>query len=291
MRLLPFKPRHIFVLLVVLLLINTVFVPERFARFYTTWPTNLLNAFTVPFTKRLTSLSNIIRSVFTRDPVDTAEAIDNQALYRQVLRLRQELAEANEEIERLSGVRDRFGLTGIDFLPARVASVTVGARRMMKIDLGDRDGVDKDDVVGAGVDLIGRVVATGPSTATVQLIIDRKTYLNVYVMSPVGDTPQRLVRAQLRYDDDRNAFVGDVDRLRDGDDVRVGDFALPADTSWPPETRYFIVGRVAAVEKHETNPALLRRIVVQPQSDPTRLSNVIVVVPRTDDRPEGSTNR
>ena len=292
MRLLPFKPRHIFALLVLLLLINTLFVPSTVAEWYSKWPADRLNTFTVPFTKRLKSFSTFIRGSFARESTNVAETIaDKQRLHRQFLKLRQQLVEANQIIEQLGDTRQRFTLTKTNFLSARVASVAAGARRTMMIDVGARDGVRKGHVVGAGVDLIGRVVNTGPSTATVQLIVDRNTHLNVYVMSPVDDAEQRLVRAQLRYDVDREVFVGDVPRSHDGDNVRIGDFALPADTSWPDEARYFIVGRVVGDEKHEDHPTLLRQIVVKPQSDPTMLTNVIVVILPADNRPEGSTSR
>lgn len=292
MRLLSFHPQRIFVLLVALLLINSLCVPLSISKWYSKWPASLLETLTVPFTRRLNGVSNRVRDSFAGDRTDAVEAIaDSQRLHRLVLKLRQELVEARQEIERLSGVRQRFALTETNFLTTHVVSVgTDQLRRTLTIDGGALRGVRRGHVVGAGVELVGRVVSTGPSTATVQLIMDRTKRLSVYVVSPVGDVPQRLVATQLRYDANRGAFVGNVSQSRDGGNVRIGDFALPDDPHWSDEARHLIVGRVVAVEKHEDNPSLLRRIIVKPQSDPAKLTKVFVVMPVMADLLGGATN-
>ena len=292
MRLLSFHPRRIFVLLVVLLLINSLCVPLSVSKWYSKWPASLLETLTVPFTRRLNGVSNRIRDGFSRDRTDAVEAIaDSQRLHRLVLKLRQELVEAHQEIERLSGVRQRFALTEMKILTAHVVSVgTDQRRRTLTIDGGALRGVRRGHVVGNGLELVGRVVSTGPSTATVQLIMDRATHLRVYVVSPVDDVSQRSVAAQLHYDVNRGAFVGDVSQSRDGGNVRVGDGALLVDPHWPDEARQLLVGHVVAVEKHEDNPPLLRRIIVKPQSDPAKLTEVFVFMPVTADLLGGATN-
>ncbi len=293
MRLLSFHPRRIFVLLVVLLLINSLCVPLSVSKWYSKWPASLLETLTVPFTRRLNGASNRIRDGFSRDRTDAVEAIaDSQRLHRIVLKLRQELVEAHQEIERLSGVRQRFALTEMKILAAHVVSVgTDQLRRTLTIDRGALRGVRQGHVVGVGLDLVGRVASTGPSTATVQLIMDRATDLTAYVVSPIDDVSQRLVATQLRYDANRGVFVGNVSQSRDGDNVRVGDYALPADPRWPDEARQLIVGYVVAIEKHEDNPSLLRRIIVKPQSDPAKLTKVFVFMPVTADLLGEATNR
>ena len=98
---------------------------------------------------------------------------DNTALQSQ-LRTSGHARERAAELDRMLGIADRQDLT---LVPARV--VTLGAAqafsRTAGIDAGSRDGVRPDMTVLNGQGLVGRVIASTPTTATVLLAVDAES--------------------------------------------------------------------------------------------------------------------
>ncbi|HET7327663.1 MAG TPA: rod shape-determining protein MreC [Nocardioidaceae bacterium] len=90
------------------------------------------------------------------------------------LRTTEHARERAAELDRMLGVADRQDLS---LVPARV--VTLGAAqafsRTATIDAGSRDGVLADMTVVNGHGLVGRVLSSTPTTATVLLAIDAKS--------------------------------------------------------------------------------------------------------------------
>lgn len=98
---------------------------------------------------------------------------DNTALQAQ-LRTSDHARRRADELDRMLGIADRQEFS---LVPARVVSLGAAQAfsRTATIDAGSRDGVLPDMTVLNGHGLVGRVISSTPTTATVLLAIDAKS--------------------------------------------------------------------------------------------------------------------
>ncbi len=105
---------------------------------------------------------------------------DNERLEREVAELRAELATGDVDRNRLAQYDALTGVTegsGFALVPARVVAVgpAQAFARTVTIDAGSDDGVEPDMTVLEAGGLVGRVIRTDRSTATVLLVVDAES--------------------------------------------------------------------------------------------------------------------
>lgn len=226
-----------------------------------------------------------------------------------------ELRDALEERDRLRGELDaaelRIGklerelaeLTG--YRPAeragwrpRLANVVErsGGRSagLLGIDIGASQGVaEGDPAVVGGNQLLGIVAAGGSEGRSwVIPLDDRRAGRIDAVVHPAGSAgtagaaggrdatrgPRPTVLVQLVPQGART-LIGELEPAADGRaaDVRPGDAVLLSDASWRPAAQGMRLGLVESVGALDANP-LRRRITVRMESDPARVSRLVVKV-------------
>ncbi|HEX5016692.1 MAG TPA: rod shape-determining protein MreC [Actinomycetes bacterium] len=114
------------------------------------------------------------------ETIDQLEA-ENAELRRQLLTTDLDRARV-EELDKLLGIPS---LGNYEIVPAQVIGVSaeVGYARSVTVDAGTRDGIQRDMTVLNGDGLVGRVVAAGPTTATVLLLSDPEFSVGARVAS------------------------------------------------------------------------------------------------------------
>ncbi|MFN7134624.1 MAG: rod shape-determining protein MreC [Myxococcales bacterium] len=195
---------------------------------------------------------------------------ENQELRRELLHLREEVAqlkEAESENQRLRKM--------IDFAQSAPAPVLtapiVGEGPVMnlisiKIGKGTDDGVMKGMAVASSEGIVGRVLNAGPRSADVLLLSDSNF-----------SVPVRVQRSRARA-----KVLGQGDRRRPGlvqalrtDDIEDGDLLITSGTDgvFP---KGLVVGRVANVER--PNHGMFLKAEVAPAVDVSRLEEVFVLM-------------
>jgi rod shape-determining protein MreC len=186
------------------------------------------------------------------------------------LRSSEHARERADELDRMLAVADRQELSVV---PARVTSIGAAQSfsRTVTIDAGRRDGVRPDMTVLNGDGLVGRVIASTATTATVLLIVDAK--------SVVGG---RLARSSELGFLGGDGDIGDDGRLTlelvdDASDPGQGDTVL----SWGTRdgAPYIADVPIGAVTEVSSSPReLSTTAVVEPFVDFSALDLVGVVV-------------
>jgi len=180
-------------------------------------------------------------------------------------------------------MREMYGeFTSHTFVSASVVHSGNSYRQpTLRLNRGKRDGVEPGQVVSHGSQLVGRILDSGTTTATVGLITMPRTHLKVRIVPPgpgEGGAIPRQLEAILEVAEDARSFSGTVDANRD---VKVGDIAFLADNQWPRDG--FLVGKVVDAQILP-NDALRMRIRVEPAQPLHALSTVTVLIPRADAR-------
>lgn len=212
-----------------------------------------------------------------------------------------ELRTAREEQDRLKGDLDaaQLRITSLErelaeltgFRPAdragwrpRLASVVErSAGRppgLLAIDLGKDQGVQAGDpVVVGGNRLLGRIADSGPAARSLVVPLDdrRAGRIDAQVRPAPGEgrpvAAASAIAVQLVPQGGR-VLAGELDP---GIDVRVGDPVLLDDATWRPAAQGMRVGLVESVGPLDANP-LRRRVLVRMETDPARVSRVVVKV-------------
>ncbi len=279
-------PRRVLAAVVVALVISSL-LPAGAARSIADKPRDVVQAVTRPLVGLLAGLGGALQGevgpgLEDRDP----EQIDE--LYGQaqvtIARLTQQLHEAHDVIEQLSGAREAFRLSGVRFLTAGVVDASIGpSRQTLVIGRGRRHGVAVGQAVVAGVNLVGLVVDTTPATATVRLISAAGTVLQVNIAPPGPQAPPRQVQALIRLEESGRRFAVPMGKHKG---VSVGDVARLTDDQYPPEAHFFVVGSVAHVRDDADDPLMYSWVVIEPAAPLHHLRHVIVLVPADQQEPE-----
>ena len=206
--------------------------------------------------------------------------------YKQMIvyndRLKQNNAQLKKENHKLRQVRSVGDLVATQTEPASI--IHSDRDSDVVIDRGAKHGVKKGQAVVDGVNLIGQVDAlVGQLRSRVRLINAKSTQLEVRIVSPQPTNNRLPSPVTLYVADGGNEF-----RTRQiGKDtaIRVGDLALLGDPAWPRVARSYIVGRVARIDRHPDNPHLSRLVVVKPLDPLNHVSEVVVLIPPSDELP------
>jgi rod shape-determining protein MreC len=177
-----------------------------------------------------------------------------------------------QEAGRLRELLELRRVLPLDTLPAQVvARAGVPWFRSLTIDRGESDGVALDAPILSPTGVVGRVFATGPHAARVQVLLDRECAAGVLVER---SRVQGVVSGQ-----EAGAGPGGgggdllLKYVTERADVVVGDLVVTSGTDgiYP---KGFVVGRVRSVGE---GAGLFREIRVEPSARFDRLEEVLVV--------------
>ncbi|MEC9374150.1 MAG: rod shape-determining protein MreC [Planctomycetota bacterium] len=192
-------------------------------------------------------------------------------------------AEENARLrERIEDLQSGFGLMDASTRGffARVISASSDLfDGVLVVRAGRVDGVTEGDSVAVvnGVHLVGRVIGVQPRTCDLLPVTNRRT---------------ALIDARVFIDDTQTSFECQLEPLGDGrltgplhsaaEGVEPGQVVRLNDPDWPPGAQMLILGRVDSIAPSEQNP--LRSIItVRPDMDLTRVREVVLRVPATDE--------
>lgn len=195
-------------------------------------------------------------------------------LYNDNQRLRRENAA-------LQNINERFA--GLD---VALPMVPVTARRFeasghhFTLGHGARHHIASGQVVVVGPNLVGQVIESGRSSATVRLISSPGTVLNT-IVAPANWSRTGLLRSQL---ETRQFEAGPDGQLRalvaHDAPVAVGQVAFLRDEDWPDEAQGWAVGQVSAIEPVDEHP--LRVSLTLKLLRPFEfIDKVVVIVPQS----------
>lgn len=159
-----------------------------------------------------------------------------------------------------------------DFMVRGLAARVIGRQtddlsRILIIDQGSNRGLELDNPVFVAQGLSGRIVALGPFSAKVLLLIDRNSACDVMIQR---NRCRGILQGQGK--SCRLAY------LQQSADIKVGDQLVTTglDNIFPKGVG---VGRVVSVNSPANN--LSQEIIVEPEFDFTRIEEVYVVCPAT----------
>lgn len=169
--------------------------------------------------------------------------------------------EENEEMRRLLGapLPPQW-----KFLPAKV----VGVSEKMRIDKGEKDGIEEGMMVVSENILVGKVVSVEERSALVQLPTDINSKIPVVVKKPGAAGVQ--ARGLLLPQSEGKLIV---DRILQSEDVRVGDLVLTAGEDWLPD---LLIGQIEEVLGREAE--IYKKARLFPLIDYQSLRLVFIII-------------
>lgn len=192
----------------------------------------------------------------------------NEALAQENSTLVTQLGEVTEAAE----IKNWAKVAHLEVIPARVVAVESGRvpNQSVTIDVGRRDGLDRNlAVVGQGA-LVGRIVDVGPDTSTVRLISDPGSH----VWSRVSESKEAMVVAGTGQGIELD-FLNILAQVERGQSlVTIGS----------PDSRPYPAGiPIARVDSVSKDPGLSGlRVTAEPIANLTALDVVGVVLPGSD---------
>ncbi len=198
----------------------------------------------------------------------TADEETLSALIEQNRELRELVAQAEEyrqeakRLQELLNLIDEYDVSGI---AARVIGRSAEAwSQTITIGVGKDDGIDTGMTVMGTSGVIGQVVSTSTTTATVRLLTDPQSGVAVILQS---NRAEGIVRGSL----EGLLYLEDVDS---DSDVVIGDVVITSGLGGSYVSG-LIVGTVVSVQ--EDNGTGTRTIVIAPNDEATSLEEVFVV--------------
>jgi rod shape-determining protein MreC len=195
----------------------------------------------------------------------------NQELEDEVAQLKTELAKREEAAIQNDALKDQLGFaqeSGFKLAQAEIISQDpTNYQQVLTIDRGSGAGIKKDMVAVTRGLLVGRVIATTPSTAKVRLITDFRSAV------PVLDQQTRasgITRGGRGFGLNLE-MVPQTDELRKDDVLITSGFG----GEYP---KGLIVGTVDTVEKRDTD--VFQTAEVRPAVDFRRLEDLFIIVGR-----------
>jgi len=186
-------------------------------------------------------------------------------LNNQIDTLKAQLADAEQEIEKLSHIRhvapqwERMSLLRAD------VTVTNQAQNVLFINRGQQDGIAVGQYVVGDMSVIGTVAGVGARTATVRLITDQ----NSKILVTLGDSKMTRIM------EGRKGNVARIGLVRASDPVTEGTKVYAAKKPGLLDAP-FVTARVTQCRRAE-DPSLLD-VTVQPVCDIAALTEVMVIV-------------
>lgn len=186
-------------------------------------------------------------------------------LQNHLANLTEELVEKHKKIEHLTGVRGRLhSLEGARLVPADVITASLDSRCELIINRGANDGLAQGQYVLGDNSIIGVVLEVSPRTASVRLISDPESRLEI----KVGKT-ERLMQGV-------GQNLAKIEMLNTKHKVEVGNkvYALKKPGFLDAA---MITAKVAQCERDVDNP-LIWAVTVEPACDLRNLKSVHVII-------------
>jgi rod shape-determining protein MreC len=226
-----------------------------------------------PVERAVTTITEPIGNFFSAVGGIGRNAQKVEELQAQNDELQTRLRDLESDAARADQLDALFGLAGkgrYRIVPAQVIAVgpTQGFAYTVTIDVGQRDGVRRDQTVINGQGLVGRVTAIGRSSSTVLLIID-----------PTSSVGARLAKTrQIGFVNGRGVADLELQLLNPRAPLAEGDALVSFGAQGSPFAPGVPIGTVTSVRG---TPGSLTRIArVQPYVDMTSLDIVGVVLGR-----------
>jgi len=186
-----------------------------------------------------------------------------------IANLEQNLEQANQKINQLSGLRNRFPmLKGAKLIPADISTVTIGGTQAeLIINRGTDEGLASNQFVIADNSIVGTIAEVSNRIARVKLFTDKSSNIAVQVgKSEVKRVMQGLGNYSAKIIPD----IPTTTPVKAGDQV----FACkkPGLLDVP-----MIIGTVTQCKKNDRQPSVWD-ITVQPACDITKIENVTVII-------------
>ena len=248
-------------------------------------PQNLTNKFQLAFAHIFSRPLSISRDfallIQTRQSrTDVVSHSRYNQLRNQLCNLMQWLHQEHQKVERLSGLRDRTVLEGVNFVLADIITACVGGPyNELIINRGKSDGLAKGQFVLGDYSVIGIVSDIDSRTAHVKLVTDTTSKIAIKItdvntgtiMQGNGDNCAKVELLSRKHE----VTIGDVVYAQ----KKPGFLDVP-----------MIVGTVAQCKTDDKNP-LLWDITVKPACEVNRLKSVTVVVTAAHKYPRGDRRR
>lgn len=204
----------------------------------------------------------------------------NKMLRNEVEQLRVQNVKANEYAAENQRLRELLGYKNaavqFDLVVARVIGRESATwTRMIVIDRGTRDGVEKNMAVVTSRGLVGVVTEAGPISSKVEMILDTR--------AAVGALVQRSRVAGIIEGSPDNASQPRMVNIPRNEDVQEGDIVVTSGFGgvYP---KGIMVGKIESV--HNDSGGLLKYAVLEPAVDFQRLEDVAVIVASREAPPE-----
>ena len=204
-----------------------------------------------------------------------------RGVYKENLALKDELAATRLKAEEQRAIADRTrGLEQLLELKNRLEIKTTAAEviaagvtldfRAITISKGSLQGIRGDMAVIAPEGVVGRVVATSPTAAQVQLLIDAN--------AAAGAIIERSRAQGIAVGAGDRGFI--LDKVSEASDIVVGDRVVTSgiEGTFAIYPKGFLIGTVSAVKKLGS---AYSEILVKPAVDFSRLEDVLVVLTPT----------
>ncbi len=194
---------------------------------------------------------------------ETLNALKEQnAALIEMLSRAEEYRQETERLQALLDLKDAYDIEGVG---ARVIGRSTDAwNQTITIDAGSEDGVETGLTVMGAYGVIGQVISTSPSSATVRLITDPQSGAAAMLQATRAEGVVRGSLDGLLYLENIEADV----------QVAAGDIVLTSGLGGS-YTRGLLIGLVVSVEGNMGDAS--RRIVVSPNETAENLEEVIVV--------------
>ena len=232
-------------------------------------PPKITNKFQFAFAHIFRWPLSIGRNISLTAP--TQQRLENIAGHREaqfqnhIANIRQELLQAHQRVEKLSGLRNRFALEGAKLMLADVIRTSInGTRCQLIINRGENDGLKKGQFVMGNNSIIGVISDVSPRTASVRLITDPTSQIAVTianttrVMQGIGSNSAKVPLLSVKLK------------------VKLGDIVY-ADKKPGLLDIAMITGKVAQCKRDDENPSVWD-ITVEPACSIKGLNNVAVII-------------
>ncbi|MBN2182741.1 MAG: hypothetical protein JW715_12585 [Sedimentisphaerales bacterium] len=186
----------------------------------------------------------------------------------QVIYLKEELKQAYDKIDKLSGMRNRSPMAGAKLVIADIiAPYNDGSRAELIINRGTDDGLKKNQLVMSDYCIIGKIIELDSRRARIMLLTDAKSKIDVTLGEPeIRRTMQGI----------GNNCAKIIPQISATNKISVRDEVLVQKTPGLLDCP-MIAGIVTECKRNEKVPSVWD-ITVQPACDITQIDDVTVII-------------
>lgn len=224
---------------------------------------NIINPVIFVTTKIFSGIGNVWHSYISlvgvqKENQEYRKIIDNLTLENALL------SEKVSQSERLQVLLPLYQKYDFESTPANVIGIDNGYLKSITIDIGDFNGIEKNDTVVGFNGLVGKVSNVYATTSEVDVILNISSNISVI-------NSRTRVAGIMRGDGKGHLYVDYYDRL---DDVQIGDMFITSGIGmlYPKGIR---IGKVSEIVRDNTG--LFQKVFVEQSEDFYKLEHVFVI--------------